>query len=438
MKKLVLLFTIMLATTAAFSQGVMTLINRSEDFFTAMQQEKFKEANLFFDESVQAKVPVETLQKIWTDLSTKYGKYESADVIQSKTQGEYIVVLMEGKFANDTQRFIMAYNKAEKLVGFLLQPKSTAASYTKPAYADTTLYRETEIRIKGLKNDDLVGMLTVPKKAKNFPIVVLVHGSGPGDMDETVGANKPFKDLAAGLAAQGIASLRYVKRTLVYPQEMTGAITVKEEVLNDAVKGVELAATMPDVDKKQIYVFGHSLGGMLAPRLANLAPQLKGIILAAAPARKLSDVITDQNKYMFAQLKDTTAATKKLLDTALLEVNKSRITKLGNMKPDSTVLGLPAAYWVDLNNYDQVATAKKLSKRILIVQGGNDFQTSDVDYKLWNAALAKKSNATLKFYPELNHLFTVQTEKGTAQQYQTPGNVSDKLITDLATWIKAK
>jgi dienelactone hydrolase len=438
MKKLILLFTIMLATTAAFSQGVMTLINRSQDFFTAMQQEKFKEANLFFDESVQAKVPAETLQKIWTDLNTKFGKYESADVIQSKTQGEFIVVLMEGKFANDSQRFIMAYNKTEKLVGFLLQPKSTAATYTKPAYADTNLYRETEIRIKGLKNDDLVGMLTVPKNAKNFPIVVLVHGSGPGDMDETVGANKPFKDLAAGLAAQGIATVRYVKRTLVYPAEMTGAITVKEEVLNDAVKGVELAATIPGVNTKEIYLFGHSLGGMLAPRLATLAPQLKGIILAAAPARKLSDVITDQNKYMFAQLKDTTAATKKLLDTALLDINRSRITKLGNMKPDSIVLGLPAAYWIDLNNYDQVATAKKLSKRILILQGGNDFQTSDTDYKLWNAALAKKSNATFKFYPELNHLLTVQTEKGNSQQYLTPANVSEKLITDVATWIKAK
>jgi dienelactone hydrolase len=438
MKKFILLFTIMLATTAAFSQGVMTLINRSEDFFTAMQQEKFKEANLFFDESVQAKVPAETLQQIWTGLNTKLGKYESVDVVQSKTQGDYIVVLMEGKFANDTQRFIMAYNKAEKLVGFLLQPKSTAATYTKPAYADTNLYKETEIKIKGLKNDDLVGLLTVPKKATNFPIVVLVHGSGPGDMDETVGANKPFKDLAAGLAAQGIATIRYVKRTLVYPAEMTGAITVKEEVMTDALKGVELAETIPNVNKKQIYLFGHSLGGMLAPRLATLAPQLKGIILAAAPARKLSDVIVDQNKYMFAQTKDTTAAGKKMLDTAIMEVNKSRITKLGNMKPDSIVLGLPAAYWIDLNNYDQVATAKKLSKRIMIIQGGNDFQSSDVDFKIWNAALAKKSNATLKFYPELNHLLTVQTEKGNSQQYLTPANVSDKLITDIATWIKAK
>jgi fermentation-respiration switch protein FrsA (DUF1100 family) len=438
MKKLILLFTIMLATTAAFSQSVMTLISRSEEFFTTMQQEKFKEANLFFDESVQAKVPAETLQKVWTDLNAKLGKFESADVVQSKTQGEFFVVLMDAKFANDTQRFLLAFNKTSKIMAFLLQPKSAAAGYVKPAYADTTLYLETEIRIKGTTNNDLVGMLTVPKKAKNFPIVVLVHGSGPGDMDETVGANKPFKDLAEGLAAQGIATVRYVKRTLVYPMEVRGAFTVKEEVLNDAVKAVELAATVPNADKKQIYVFGHSLGGMLAPRLATLAPQLKGIILAEAPARKLTDIIVDQNKYMFAQLNDTTAATKKALDTALIEINKSRISKLGTMKADSVVLGLPASYWIDLNNYDQVAAARKLSKRIMVIQGGNDFQVSDQDFKMWNAALAKKSNATLKFYPELNHLLTPQTEKGTSKQYQTPANVSDKLITDVATWIKAK
>jgi dienelactone hydrolase len=438
MKKVILLFTIMLATTAAFSQSVMTLISRSEEFFTTMQQEKFKEATLFFDESVQAKVPSETLQKVWTDLNAKLGKFESADVVQSKTQGDFIVVLMDGKFANDTQRFLLAFNKANKMMAFLLQPKSTAAGYIKPAYADTTLYQESEIRIKGLKNNDLVGMLTVPRKSKNFPIVVLVHGSGPGDMDETVGANKPFKDLAAGLAAQGIATVRYVKRTLVYPTEITGAFTVKEEVLNDALKAVELASTIPNADKKQIYLFGHSLGGMLAPRLATLAPQLKGIILASAPARKLTDIIVDQNKYMFAQLNDTTAETKKILDSALVEVNKSRIYKLGTMKADSAVLGLPASYWIDLNNYDQVAVTKKLSKKILVIQGGNDFQIPEQDFKIWNAALAKKSNATLKFYPELNHLLTAQTEKGGSKQYQTPANVSEKVIIDIATWIKAK
>jgi fermentation-respiration switch protein FrsA (DUF1100 family) len=437
MKKITLLLTILLATTAGYAQGVMALINRSDEFFATLQQEKFKEATLFFDESVQEKIPEQTLKEIWTGLNTSLGKFESSDVVQSKTQGEYFVVMMEGKFEKDSQRFLLAYNKAQKMVGFYLQPKSTTGTYVRPAYADTTLYAESEIKIKGLKND-LVGLLTVPKNAKNYPIVVFVHGSGPADMDETAGAVKPFKDLAAGLAGKGIASIRYVKRTLVFPNEFVGGFTVKEEVLDDALKAVELARTVPGADKKQIYVFGHSLGGMLAPRLATLAPDLKGLILAEAPARKLTDIMADQNKYIFAQANDTTAASKKQLEDALVQVEKSRIFKAGNMKPDSVVLGLPVAYWVDLNNYDQVATAKKLSKRIFVAQGGNDFQVPESDFKIWNTALAKKSNATLKFYPELNHLLTPQTEKGTPKQYQTPANVSEVLVTDLAAWIKSK
>lgn len=108
------------------------------------------------------------------------------------------------------------------------------------------------------------------------------------------------------------------------------------------------------------------------------------------------------------------------------------------MKPDSLIIGLPASYWVSLNAYDQVATAKKLNKRIFVVQGGNDFQVSQEDYNLWDAALNKRKNVFLKFYPELNHLLTPQTEKGTSAQYQIPANVSEKLIEDLALWIKGQ
>jgi uncharacterized protein len=159
--------------------------------------------------------------------------------------------------------------------------------------------------------------------------------------------------------------------------------------------------------------------------------------MAAAPARKFTDLIIDQNHYMYGLSKDTTAATKEMFNKNLQLIETSRLTKLGTMKPDSLILQLPASYWIDLNNYDQVATAKKLSQRIMVIQGGMDFQVSDADYKLWTAALGKKSNASLKFYPELNHPLTVQTAKGTAEQYRTPANVSEVVINDLATWIKA-
>ena len=437
MKKFFILVAIMLATTSAFSQGIISLMNRSDDFFKTMSEEKFKEAIDFFDPTVQTKITPDALYELWSKLHLTMGKFQGADVVQSKTEGEFVVVILDGKFEKDTQRFMIAYNKAEKIVGFYLQPKNNAPTYTKPAYADTLLYKEKELAIKGAKSN-LVAILTTPKKVKIFPIVVLVHGSGPSDMDETVGANKPFKDLAAGLAGQGIATIRYVKRTLVYPGEFVGAFTVKDEVINDALSAIELAKTVPGVNKAQIYLFGHSLGGMLAPRIATSSLALKGIILAAAPARKLTDLMVEQNNYMYGQMKDTTQALKKVLEQTVKELDKSRITALGTMKADSIILGLPASYWIDLNANDQVATAKKLTQRIMVVQGGNDFQVSAADYAIWNTAIGKKPNVTMKFYPELNHLLSVQKEKGTNAQYQVPSNVSPQLITDIANWIKAK
>ena len=434
MKKLILLFSVMLFATGAFAQGVVALMNRSGDFFEAMNAGKFEEATAYFDPTLQAQVKPETLKGLWDKLNTQIGKYEALDIVQSKTEGEFFVVIVEGKFEKDSQRFLLAFNKAEKMVGFYLQPNAPATTYTLPAYADTSKVTQTEVKIKGAQND-LVGMLTKPKTGSNFPVVILVHGSGPGDMDQSVGAVKPFKDIALGLAAQGIASIRYVKRTLVHPQEYKGAFTVKEEVTNDAVTAVNLAKTFPELNKKQIYVFGLSLGGMLAPRIATLAPDVKGIILAAAPARKFTDLILEQNNYMFSLVKDTSDATKQMFNKSLEVMETTRLNKLGNIKPDSLIVGLPASYWVDINNYDQVATAKKLSQRIMVIQGGMDFQVSEADYKIWSTALGKKAN--LKFYPELNHPLTVQTEKGTAEQYKKPANVAEVVINDVAAWIKA-
>jgi dienelactone hydrolase len=323
------------------------------------------------------------------------------------------------------------------MVGFVIAPKSTNAIYKSPPYADSTLYKEEFITINS-GGHSLAGMLTTPKGISNFPVVVLVHGSGPSDMDETIGPNKPFKDLASGLAAKGIATIRYVKRTMIYPNEFSKVFTVKEEVLDDALAAIAFARTLPAVDKKQIYLLGHSLGGMLAPRIAALAPDLNGIILAEAPAVKLTDIMIEQNKYMYALSKDTTAATKKQFENAMHQLELTRLLKLGAIAPDSLLLGVPASYWVDLNQYDQLATAKKLKNRLLIIQGEHDFQVSAKDYNLWKSTLINNKNATFKLYPDLNHLLASQPEKGTVEQYGVPSNVAANVIADIASWIKAK
>lgn len=437
-KSILIVFILLFFTTASFAQNVISLFNGANNFFQLLEDGKFTEAYGNFDETVKTKLTEEQLKKLWADVHANLGKSKSIEAVQSKIQGDFFAVTVAGEFERGTQNFILGFNKTQKIVGFFLAPKPVTAKYLSPSYADTTLYTEKATYL-ALPGHQLAAIITTPKNLKNFPMVVFVHGSGPSDMDETVGPNKPFKDLAAGLAAQGIGSIRYVKRTLVYAQEFNKVYTVKEEVTDDAVAALAMAKTVPGADIKNIYLFGHSLGGMLAPRIASQVPDLSGIILAAAPARKLPDLLTEQNKYLFEKMNDTAKMAKVQYDMAITEIAKGNITQLGAIKPDSSILGIPAAYWVDINNYDQIAVAKKLTKpRIFVIQGGNDFQVAQKDYDLWKAGLAGNTNAEFKFYPELNHLLSQQVEKGTGVQYQSFSSVSATLINDIVAWIKIK
>lgn len=435
MKKYILLLLLVGSFGKSYSQNIFELYGRSQEFFQSMADNKFEDAQGFFDTSVHGTVTPESLKTLWSQISTNLGEVESVDLIKSSVNGEFFRVLVEAKFSKASQNFMLVFNKNQKLTGLFLAPKENIPSYTQPAYSDTTKFSEKEIIVE-TKDHKLVGMFTYPKNASNFPVVVLVHGSGPADMDQSVGPNKTFKDIATGLASQGVASIRYVKRTMIY--EIPGVITVKEETIDDAVAALNLAKKQAGVNPKKVFLYGHSLGGMLAPRIAIAVPDLAGMIIAAGPARKLTDVIVEQNHYFFNQTNDTTAALKTRFDEAILNLEKSRITELKDIKPDSILTGLPAAYWVDLNKMDQIALAKSSKAQIYIAQGGMDFQVGQKDFDLWVESLKGKKNVTSKLYPTLDHFFIEQTEKGNPSQYQKPANVHQAYITDLANWIKSK
>ena len=143
---------------------------------------------------------------------------------------------------------------------------------TPPTTSVQDKIKETDIQVC-TGNFKLPGTLTLPKNGKDLPVVILVHGSGASDRDETVGANKPFRDLAYGLAERGIAVIRYDKRTKVYGADSAPAgkeITFDEESVDDALSAIKLARSIPTINPERIYILGHSLGGTLAPRIACL------------------------------------------------------------------------------------------------------------------------------------------------------------------------
>ena len=145
----------------------------------------------------------------------------------------------------------------------------------------------------------LNGILTLPNKINNpVPAVVLVHGSGASNMDEKVLKLTPFKDLAKGLASRGIAVIRYDKRTYAHKRQFIKKpdITVKEETIEDAILATELLKADSRIDSNNIFIIGHSMGGMLAPRIDAEGGNYKGLILLAGSPRKLEEILIDQNK----------------------------------------------------------------------------------------------------------------------------------------------
>ncbi len=438
MRKLIIILFLTGSSIAVKAQAIFQNINIAEGFFAQLDSGNYENAHKLFDPTVQDKIKPDALKGLWTQMKANLGAFQSIDGVQNKIKDDFQLVILNLKFAKDNQPFQLTFNKDNRIAGIFLLPKSPDNAYKIPSYADTASYTQKLVTIKSGKFD-LPAMLTLPKDSLNCPIVIFVHGSGPADMDESIGPNKPFKDVALGLASQGIASLRYVKRTLLFPNDFVGAFTVKEEVLDDALAVINFAKTVSQANPNKIYVFGHSLGGMLAPRIATLDPSIKGLILAATPARKLQDISIEQNKYFNAMQTDSAKkANATALTAAIKSLNDSKAFNAKTLNQDSVYLGLPISYWSDLNAMDQVATAKNLNQRIFILQGGNDFQVTTLDFDLWQKGLKGKPGVDAKLYPMLNHLLAFVSEKGDSSQYSKPLNVDQTLIDDLASWINQK
>jgi alpha-beta hydrolase superfamily lysophospholipase len=270
-----------------------------------------------------------------------------------------------------------------------------------------------------------------------LPAVVLVHGLGPLDRDATVGANRPFRDLARGLAARGIATLRYDKRTQAHGKRIAELedLTVDDEVLDDAFAAVAALRLRKDVDPERIFVLGHGLGGMLAPRLAARDRRVAGLVLLAAPARSVPTLLVEQTEYLVS-LEGTDADAQELV-LAQLQHDAALAESAALDDDDEPILGAPASYWVDLRGYDPVATAAALvpPRPAFVAQGGRDYQVGSEDFARWQRGLGGRAGVTVRLYPALNHLFVAGEGKSRPEEYLQAGHVAEELVADVAAWI---
>jgi len=281
------------------------------------------------------------------------------------------------------------------------------------------------------------GTVTLPKGKGPFPAVLLVPGSGMGDRDVTVGPNKIFRDLAWGLASRGIVVLRAEKRLAQHVEKFRSRHimpSIRTEVIDDGVAGVEFLKTIPEVDKKRVYVLGHSQGATFGPQIANEAKDVAGVILVAGSTRKPGEMIEEQAAHVLAK-PDISAEERKGAEEAM--AGGKQLQHLPE-KDDEFVLGMPASYWRYFYQYDAAGEAAKFPGRVLVLQFGRDYQVTEKDFAGYQKALAGKPNATLKVYPTLNHLMQEAKAGQNPDDYEKLGGPSPALIADIANWILKK
>ena len=416
------------------------------------RQERFEEIRDRFAPQLRPLVPAETLRAAWEAELAKNGQVVSVSgdvVTEPAGPGGGVLVKVPVTFERGTLTVAVGLAGEEDwITGIQLLPASAmepASPWEPPEYTDPGAFTEQDVTV-GDGPLAVGGTLSLPRAAgavPGVPGVVLLGGSGPQDRDETIGRNKPLKDLAWGLASAGVAVLRFDKVTFAHPEQVARnrGFTLADEYVPSAVGAIGVLARHAG----RVFVAGHSLGGTVAPRVAAAAltseagSSVAGLVILAGGAQPLHWAAARQFRYLASLDPSGAAASSPALDAIERQARAVDDPDLSESTPDSELpFGVPAAYWLDVRGYDPTRTAAELSLPMLVVQGGRDYQaTAADDLARWREALDGRPDVTFRVYEADNHLFFPGSGPSTPAEYEPAQHVDAEVVAEIAAWIRS-
>lgn len=421
---------------------------QAEIFVKALADGNFDTAVSMFDEAMTKALPLSSLEnEIWADIVKRAGAFVDVyEIKNTRAEGYYICDLTSRhENCGVTLRVVLS---EDGLVSGLFTggyPKIVESEARQPVEREGFVDYPIEV---GTGTDyPLQGILSMPDSAEKVPAAVLVHGSGSSDMDEKIYENKPFKDIADYLAQNGIAVIRYDKRPFVYGIEMTnklgGSLSVREETIEDAILATNILKTDPRIDANRVFIIGHSMGGMLAPRISAEGGDFAGIISLAGSPRSLLTIMYDQQMGMINAMPEGEEKEKAMSQMASYEAQMAELMALSDDAAKAMTMtgGVSAYYYKEMDSHPVSSYVKDIDAPFLILQGEDDFQVlANADFDAWKKLLDGRDNVSFKLYENLNHLFMSSTGRGIADyeaEYKIPNHVDETVLADIAAFINA-
>ena len=411
-------------------EGPASVTEAGEQFVADMADGAFESAYQRFRSNLQSQTSPGHVEAVWMGYTNVGGPFQEVADATETVQSGYDAVDLTLAFERGEHVLRIMVDEAFDVVGFFINDE-----YSRPEYVDTDAF---DIEETTLETEDCLmeGAVTVPDVENEVPGVVLVHGSGPADMDQTTKGSKPFKDIAEGLATRGIAVFRYDKRTYacsnaVQPSEYT----LDSVCVDDALLAVEQMRSVPAVDPDRTFVVGLSLGALAAPRIADRDGELAGTVSLAAPGRSFYEIFIDQYEHLA-----TVGEYEWDRMDSQYEEWSDRIDRIrnGDYQPGDNVLGYPGAFWTSIDEYAHFETARGVDAPMLFLQGDRDYQVSlQKDFELWQEELTDRPDTSFESYDGLNHLFQYGEGASVNPEYFLHNPVDQAVVADIAEWVSA-
>ncbi len=418
------------------AQDEPTCNNQADKLLYYLMHSQYDSTLVLFDDEMKKLFPVEQMYGFWESLEYTFGDFVELGEPEVSQEDSLCVVDIKIVFKRAKMKLRTAWHN-NLASGLFIVPDQVL--YQPANYVNASKYYELKIKtaVKGFEND---GILTMPSGVAKAPVVIIVGGSGPTDKDGSIGPNKPYRDIAEGLATRGIAVYRYNKRTVAHAKKMNKDITVKEEYLTDLLTVIKQLKKQPGINANHIFILGHSQGGYLLPYFAKHAKNIKGYIGLAPGFKNMEDAIYKQLNYLKSISKnsaDTLMLNKMLSYAGYMKTNLQK-----NTPADSLMPGLTANYLLHLQSINPKNMVNYLTaKPLLILHAEKDYQVDEEDLELWVNYYGEICEFNAITVEAANHAFIkVNTTNAycTPRDYQIPGNVDENVILLLEKWIKQK